>query len=248
MHRTMTGRAIPTPVDSPDMTGAYLAMLRGIAAAGSRMGDRPFISHWPLAGAGYRSGGLLVVGHAVFGWIPEWRAVDLEEEAGIHEVLSATRSAIEGDDPMAWITTARARSSPFWRVVRDVVDGLTPGDGPWYSRIAWTNLYPVAPDAPKGNPTPDQCDIQRPAATRFLRATIEVLDPSVVLVLGGGFWWGYRDGLGLDLQPAERPLFEVGLVDGRRWIAGWHPGGANRRHWLADRYAAHILGTLADLR
>ncbi|MBX3031765.1 MAG: hypothetical protein KF809_16575 [Chloroflexi bacterium] len=244
----MSGHALSTPIDSPDMTDAYLAMLRDIGAAAGRMGDRPLTSHWPLAGARYRPGGLLVIGHAVFGWIPEWQAADVATETGAREVLSASRAAIEGDDPMAWITTARARSSPFWRVVRDVVDGLTPEGPPWYSRIAWTTLYPVAPNAPKGNPTPDQCDVQRPAATRFLAATIEVLDPSVVLVLGGGFWWGYRDGLALDLEPAERPLFEVGVVDGRRWIAGWHPGGANRRHWLADRYAAHILGMLADLR
>lgn len=41
--------------------------------------------------------------------------------------------------------------------------------------------------------------------------------------------------------PVKRPLLLSGTRHGRAWIAGLHPGGAQRRGWPARRYAQIIV-------
>ena len=54
---------------------------------------------------------------------------------------------------MRWIAGHRVENSPFWRTVHEVADRLGPdASRPWWSRVAWANLYPIAPNDHKGNP------------------------------------------------------------------------------------------------
>ena len=54
---------------------------------------------------------------------------------------------------MSWIAGHRVENSPSWRTAHEVTDALVPDlHSPWFSRLAWTNLYPIAPGDYKGNP------------------------------------------------------------------------------------------------
>lgn len=163
------------------MREAYASMLRDIAAAPVPMGTSPLTSHWPLVGAAYRPGGVLVVGQAVFGWIPYWSVGDATTEIGLQHVLDDTERVFQDrSDPMDWIVTNRVRNSPFWKVVRGVTEGWrADAEVLWHSQVAWTNLYPVAPGDVKSNPTDAQCFVQRPGAAALLTAVVDALDPGL---------------------------------------------------------------------
>lgn len=240
--RSPDGAIVSNPV-AGRVGDAYRTMLADVAAAPELMGTAPLTSLWPLAGSGYRPGGLLVVGQAVNGWIPEWSVDDLSTREGEARVLDDVSGVcMDRHDPMSWIATNRVRRSPFWRVVRGVTERWTDdGDSPWHARVAWSNLYLIAPAA-GGNPTEDQCIAQRAGAAGVLRATIEAIDPGLVLFLVGPYWRAYREHLSLSgLTTAARPLYEHGVVAGRRYVVGWHPGGAQRRGWPAARYVEQIM-------
>ena len=183
---------------------------------------------------------VLVVGQAVFGWIPDWGPAELESQDGFERVLRETQSACyERADPMDWIANHRVRTSPFWRTVRRLVEGRYPdSDAAWYSHVAWTNIYPVARNDVKGNPEGELRSAQTRAAAPLLEAVADAVQPDAVVVLGGGYWWDVADRIQLThTTSVERPLLACGTRRGISWTAGWHPGGAQRRGWGATRYA-----------
>jgi hypothetical protein len=122
-------------------------------------------------------------------------------------------------------------------------------ESPWFSRLAWANLYPRAPGAYKGNPEGALRQAQRTAAAEFLSAVVNALAPRLVLVLAGPFIWSFLEPLGLGgLTRAAPPFTLVGrLRAGVPWICGMHPGGAQRRGWPARRYAELIIAEAAKL-
>jgi len=68
------------------------------------------------------------------------------------------------------------------------------------------------------------------------------LEPDLILVLAGTFWWPFRESLALTGPlDVQRPLLSLGQRHGRPWIIGMHPGGAQRRGWGADDYADRIV-------
>jgi len=179
----------------------------------------------------------------VYGWITEWTAADTRKPGGVDAIVEDSRRIFaDRADSMDWIDGHRVENSPFWRTAHEVVDALTPGTAPWYSRLAWANLYPVAPNDVKGNPEGALRVVQTEPAARFLDALIDELDPRLVLVLAGPFVWPFVAPLGLDgLERAEAPFTFVGMRGGRPWISGMHPGGAQRRGWPARKYASLIV-------
>ena len=238
---------MPDPWRPRSVTAAYRDLLKGIAQQAESIGSSRLTSHWPLVGNAPDR--LMVVGQAVFGWIPDWTVDDLSTPAGIAKVLEETwQVCYDRADPMNWIEESRARSSPFWRMVRHTVESLWPQSAwSWYSHVAWTNLYPIAPNDEKGNPSGALLEVQTAPSARLLKVVADALDPAGVLILGGPYWWRFQHYVPLRvLAPKERPLLADGEVDGRRYLAGMHPAGAQRRGWKAGDYARLVTARLLE--
>lgn len=238
------------PLDSPRMTDAYDRLLASVGRVAPDVGEGHLTSHWPLVGRDFNRG-ILVVGQAVYGWIPDWTAADAASPARRLAILSDTRATFsDQDDPMSWIAGHRVENSPFWRTAHEVTDALVPDhESAWFSRVAWTNLCPIAPGDYKGNPEGVLRQVQTSAAAEFLSATVNALHPRLVLVLAGPFIWSFVEPLGLSsLSRIDAPFTLVGKRrDGVPWICGMHPGGAQRRGWPARRYAELIIGEASKL-
>lgn len=219
-------------------------LLRSVGRNAEAIGDRPLTFHWPLVGSRFERG-VLVVGQAVYGWYGDWTASDaFDSRKRLRIIEEAQALFADRPDRMDWIDGHRVWNSPFWRVAREVTEAVSPGDGPFYSRMAWANLYPIAPNDVKSNPEGALLEAQTGPAASFIDATIRALDPRLVLVVGGPYIWPFVAPLGLaGLDPAERPLYLSGSREGSDWIVGMHPGGASRRGWGPRRYAGLIVAT-----
>jgi hypothetical protein len=228
------------------MRDAYDRLLASVGNASAEPGPEWLTSHWPVVGANWRHGPLFV-GQAVNGWIPRWRRSDAASRLRRAEIIELTQLALsDREDPMDWIVTNRVSSSPFWRCVRAVVEILgSEASSAWYSRAAWTNLYPIAP-LPRGNPDERLRAAQQAAAEALLLETVRTLSPRAVIVLAGPFWRAFAANPVFGaLAPTARPLLQEGTVEDRPWVVGWHPAGAQRRHWHARDYATIIVRALA---
>jgi hypothetical protein len=239
------------PLDSPKMTDAYDRLLASVAGVAGEVGDGRLTSHWPLVGRAFDHG-VLVVGQAVYGWLPDWTALDAATAGGRSTILDDTKASFADlPDPMGWIAGHRVENSPFWRTAHEVTDALVPDhESAWFSRLAWTNLCPIAPGDRKGNPEGALRQVQTSDAAEFLSATVDALQPRLVLVLAGPFVWSFVESLRLGvLRRADAPFTLVGTrpPDGVPWICGMHPGGAQRRGWPARRYAELIIDEAANL-
>ncbi len=167
--------------------------------------------------------GVLAVGQAVYGWVPDWAPSDAASASGRATILDDTKATFaELDDPMAWIAGHRAENSPFWRTVHEVTDALVPdGRHSWYSRVAWANLCPIAPNDRKGNPEGTLREVQTDPAAAYLDVVAAALDPRLVLVLAGPFIWPFVGPLGLgDLTRVAPPLALAGRRRETPWIVG----------------------------
>ena len=236
--------------DSPQVSDAYDRLLASVGRVAPEVGNGRLTSHWPIVGKRFDHG-VLVVGQAVYGWLPDWTALDATSAAGRSAILEDTKASFADlDDPMSWIAGHRVENSPFWRTAHEVTDALVPDpENPWFSRVAWANLYPIAPGAYKGNPEGTLRQVQTTAAAEFLSTVVDALVPRLVLVLAGPFIWSFVEPLGLGgLARAAPPFTLVGrLREGVPWICGMHPGGAQRRGWPARRYAELIIAEAAKL-
>lgn len=243
IHLEDTDRPAPGSWTDLAVEDAYRVLLRTIDKEVPE--DAVLTSHWPLIGNA--SDRLLVVGQAVFGWVPTWRPDDVAYEDGVSRVLRASQAVFcDLPDSMQWIAGSRARSSPFWRTVKTIVDRTYAGSPePWYSHVAWANIYPVAPNDIKGNPEGPLRWRQTVPAANLLDLIARSLQPDAVLVLGGVYWWDVAELLPLDNPTAvQRPLLARGTRGAVPWIAGMHPGGAQRRGWSAGSYADSIVESL----
>lgn len=224
-----------------DAVAAYDGLLSSIGERADAIGERPIVLHWWHVGSAYR--GLVIVGQAVFGWPDDFPATTFRTSDGRAEAIRVAQSrTADRADPMDWIASNPVRNSPFWTVARHAADELEPGDAPWYSRLAWVNLYHAAPENPPGNPGGPLREAQDPFVADVLRATVDMLDARTVLALVGPYWWptgSAPDFATLTEQP--RPILRAGVIDGRTWVVGWHPGGASRRGWGPSRYAELVV-------
>jgi len=198
------------------------------------------VTHWPHVGSDYR--GLVVVGQAVFGWPDDCQAIQLQSPASRAQLIQSIRGRAERPEPLDWIATHPVRNSPFWKVARGVAEALEPAPTPWFSRIAWVNLYPSAPEDPRGNPGGALKEAQDPHVGSLLRAVCGALDAKRVIAVVGPYWRLAATSVGLEDLPEEpRPLYGAGVTEGRTWVVGWHPNGASHRHVGADAYTQVIV-------
>lgn len=220
----------------------YESILAGVAARAADMGRRPIASHWPHVGSAYRPGGLLYAGQALDGWdapdaTARWRPDDVMTEEGRRRTLAATL-AWHSDlpEPLWGVLQQRKRAgSSFWTLGAEITEALAPGPSPWFSRIAWANVYPLAYDKhrelgiPSGPPVDALREVQDPHVGPLLGALVEMLDPSRIVIVAGPDYWRHAErGLGFGLRPAPFPLIRAGRVGSRSWIVGYHPGYARK--------------------
>jgi hypothetical protein len=237
------------PLDNQRMADAYDRLLASLGRAAPEFGRGRLTSHWPLVGKAFDHG-VLVVGQAVYGWLPDWTALDATSAAGRTAILEDTKASFADlDDPMSWIDGHRVENSPFWRTAHEVTDALVPEpESPWFSRVAWANLYPIAPGAYKGNPEGALRQVQTAPAAEFLSTVVDALAPRLVLALAGPFIWTFVKPLDLGgLARATPPFSLLGRGAAVPWICGMHPGGAQRRGWPARRYAELIIAEAEKL-
>ena len=213
-----------------------------LARLGSTPNIRPHLltAFWPKIGLAY-SGGLMVVGRSVNGWIDEIVADRLADPAARAELRAAMRRTAEGDGecPMRWVSDAWGRPggystarSAFWRHIRTVLAAVEPAsavDPRWSSRLCWTNLAKIAPAA-GGNPGGPLLQVQREMGPALLGREVAELKPSRVLVCTGRWWFApFAERLGLTVD------WRAGLVEGvaddgsRRWVVAPHPQGKPSR-------------------
>lgn len=222
--------------------GIYESILAGVAARAAEMGRRPIASHWPHVGSAYRPGGLLYAGQALDGWdaleaTARWRPAEVLTEEGRHRTLAATRAwHADLPEPLWGVLQRPKRSgSSFWSLGAEITQAIAPGPPPWYSRIAWGNVYPLGYDKhdelqiASGPPVGALREVQDPHVGPLFAALVEMLNPGrVVIVAGPDYWRQAERTIGLALSPAPFPLIRSGRVNGRSWIVGYHPGYARK--------------------
>jgi hypothetical protein len=132
----------------------------------------------------------VIVGQALYDWPDHFRATQFRTHKGRADALRVTRARnAHPQEPLEWIETEPARTSPFWSATRMIVEALEPGvDAPWYARFAWVNLYPVAPKKPPGNPSGSLREAQEPLVGDLLQATVKMLKARTVIAFVGPLW------------------------------------------------------------
>ena len=230
---------------------------RVLAAIGERaeaIAPHGCASHWPHVGTRYRADGLLIAGQALQGWDPavagaRWNAREARTAVGRQRIIEMTRTWFsQAPEPVGVIADLSNRaSSPFWTLCRDLVDALMPGDGVWYSRFAWANVYPVSFDQPGDSPWGALKEAQDPLAGRLFAELVDMLNPSrVVVICGPAFWWQTTAAAGsYRLSREAFPLIASGREGGRTWIVGYHPTYARRRKLTAEQYTSAIAQAIA---
>lgn len=162
------------------------------------------VTHFPVKGNVYheQSVKLLLVGRALNGWthksefdgaFPYEKLPDRSEyaETGTRAVCEKNRYAFfEENKKENYDTVAR---SAFWRTTRTVsrvLIGFPEDEENWYERIAWANLFPVAPSE-GGNPSGKLISSQRSVAKKILKTTIDAYQPTHILFETGWDYWMY---------------------------------------------------------
>lgn len=234
----------------------YDRLLASIGESAQAIGDRRLASHWPHVGTAYR--GLVIAGQALQGWDPavagaRWRATDASTPGGRTSIIENSRTWFaDAPDPVGVIATlSNRRSSPFWRLCRDVVEALEPvRTGPWYSRFAWANVYPVGPDDPPGSPGGALKEAQDLYVGDLFAALLDTLDARRVVVISGPAYWLHpaRSSWFRDLPMAAAfPLLRAGRADGRVVVVGYHPTYARRQKVGARTYAERVTHAIRSL-
>jgi len=125
--------------------------------------------------------GVLFVGRAVNGWT---------ERGSLDSLFNSeieSERAFAKKNQLSWVENQwqdssiyNTAGSAFWRIIKK---SCVPYYSPWYSKIAWTNLCKLSPVI--GNPSDFLFKKQLPIASRILIKEIEILSPSLVVLITG---------------------------------------------------------------
>jgi len=240
----------------PDDGRAAAVFRQILDAVGDRVDDlgpdAEICAHWPFVGS--RFNGLLVAGQALDGWDAavtpaRWRLAVMRDPSNRRQLLRGAQDwARHRCEPMDEVMTRSNRSGkPFWDVTGRVVAAIEPdGGGPWWSRSAWFNVYPLAPR--RGSPSGLLKDLQAPFVGDLFWAVVEELGVDrIVLVPGKGWWWDVRARLGLEALDTNHvtPVIASGLVHGVRAVYTYHPGA--HLHGPRDAFARAVAEALPAL-
>ena len=203
----------------------------------------PFCLQWGHDFPKGKNTGILFVGKATNDWGSDSR--DIEVIFG-----NAPERKFAKEDQMVWVENRmtlsyvklnggyNARRSAFWRLIKNLTQSIYKND-PWYSKIAWSNLYKVNPRG--GNPNAKLKSDQIVVCKKILSKEIEVLSPKFVVFLTSDWesefiknlnhneeikWiyskkWGIKDD--------ETKVFQI---NGTYFICSKHPQGKNEYNHL----------------
>lgn len=234
---------------------AYLRLLGAVGGAADGIGpDRRLAAHWPFVGSNYR--GLMIAGEALERWdSPEstavWRVDDTRTAEGRERALRGTQAwATREREPISEaMRHGNRRGTPFWGLSQRAAELLEPrAGGPWLSRYAWWNVYPLGWQDRHGTPTGELHDVQTPFVADLFWAVAEELEVKrLLLVSGKDWWWSVRGLLGLqELRTAEKPVIAAGTVRGIKVVATYHPG-AHMAGVSRDAFAAAAVDAMRSL-
>lgn len=160
------------------------------------VGDMGGLSHFTaMAGTLYRSQEtrLMVIGRATNGWkqldTSSAAAFSREAEAAFGSPGFSWVSGAGGDLRSARDVLYRLSRSPFWRVARRLLAALgEDASGRWVERIAWSNLYKIAPLG-GGNPSNALCRAQIGPCRAILAEEIRRFEPTHIFMPVGWNWF-----------------------------------------------------------
>lgn len=176
--------------------------------------------------------GLLFIGKAVNGWVTNDINVDNLFNQNNPERI------FKRNDQMEWVNNLsgntkgyNTRKSAFWRLIKKVSNVYFPEK--WYSHIAWTNLYKIAPwDG--GNPNSRMQNQQKEHSFELLKAEINILSPEYVIMLTSGWEWSFVEMIKKEKefrviaeQKWRRYKTSLIEIDNVRYIISYHPQGKN---------------------
>jgi hypothetical protein len=200
--------------------------------ASSKWERMKYSAFWPQSGSEYKSEtDLLLVGRAANGWDDGWSLLELskyerEDLQGIVAAAAKTINSLEGWIDSCWQKGDKNNyslgRSVFWRSAKSIVEELTNNRDSWASRIAWTNLYKVAPSG-GGNPSDMLCKFQLEHCIRLLKLELDAYKPRYVLVVAGNWALEFLNSLGFvdqDFGPrTESPcILRTENRDGQKWV------------------------------
>lgn len=176
--------------------------------------------------------GLLFVGKAVNGWITNETNVTRLFDSENSERIFARHDQMEWVNNLSGNTEGyNTRKSAFWRLIRKVTEIYYSEE--WYSKIAWTNLYKVAPWK-GGNPNGKLQNVQRKHCFDIFRKEIEILSPEYVILLTSGWEWSFMKHLNgsgslkiIDEKTWGKHKTILTEIDGISFIISHHPQGKN---------------------
>lgn len=193
------------------------------------------------------NGQLMIVGRAVKGWTLEATPAELKDPAvarDFAERLGQEMADAQGC-PMSWVrdswggrTGYNTKDSAFWRVARrtTIELGIASESSPdWASRLAWSNLYKVAP--PNGNPSDGVCSAQEPGCIELLREEIRLFQPQRLLFMTG-LWatpflrelpWVQREDRGTTTN-----VHLIGTIDNAQVVVATHPMTRAEDPWVRE--------------
>lgn len=180
-----------------DQNFIYSKMLAVVGERSAAIGDRELCLFRTTVGSRWAHN-LLVCGRAVNGWEPQWLPARASDEESRSQLLAEI--LLKGDRakcPLKWVadlwnapTGYNTARSAFWRVIRAIAGSLDrerTAQLDWSSRLAWTNLYHIAPGV-TGNPSAKLKSLQRSLCQEQLSHDLTTLEPRRVLFLTGLDW------------------------------------------------------------
>ena len=176
--------------------------------------------------------GLLFIGKAVNGWVTNETNVEKLFDQENSDRIFARKDQMEWVDNLSGNTKGyNTRKSAFWRVIKKVAMSYYPQK--WYSNIAWSNLYKIAPWE-GGNPNTKLQKVQQKYCFEILKKEIEVLSPDYIIMLTSGWEWPFLNYLNNSeklnvLSEIKWNKYKTKLIeiDGTKFIISPHPQGKN---------------------
>ncbi len=177
---------------------------------------------------------LLFVGKSVNGWI--------KINANIDSLFDKNNNnrIFDRSDQIEWVHNSwgnkdgyNTKRSAFWRLIVKVAETFYSDD--WYKKIAWSNLYKIAPKS-GGNPSDKFQSLQREDCVKLLKEEIKVLAPEYVIMLTSGWEAPFIEDIkkGKEFKfinsykwnKYQTTLIEIDKV---KYIISCHPQGKNER-------------------